>query len=681
MAGRLDAFFADVSRCSRVPAGRIAVETAQALFERATTLLGQHPNRATEIALSVQRLRPLVLDAALVEPFAASFGQSVCERLPTLSERFSRDQARDVLVSYVILRDLGAKSEVLGRLSTLVVDASPLLEPSARAAALAKVGSNRDLVVALQRPFADLDVVATLSPPDLLAAGTGIASAAEVVPAVAVAVSTALCTRLADMRPLAVCQAVRVVGELRARVRNATPFDALLAQAWPFLMSAAEACLGAGVASAEAAPGLHSLATIGSALPAGPLRNGFVAAVLEPSVPLIFDLVREDVRASMLALPVMHLVGKEQMTELVKHLALEGLPSLSPGAAGAGCLADILKIVEDTVGDAGVAAPLFPPFFDFALEEVLRRLDDLPSAYLASLVRLFSIAHLERPEYLSDAGVLFASVVLKTADKVAPETAIPDLNNVALLVSSLSSLFMRIEQTSTGGDSAAPSDALKLLLSALLSKGRAFEEMLSSSVAGNLNSSTGPACLVLSAYVQVLRRMPSAGPASPQHLLTMAGRSLLEVAAGAWAEGVSMAPAQTHVFLIAVRLLFVRAGMPPPAPSVAAFLRSLLEQSLSVAATDREARLCLAMLGELSTDPLCPDALRASLAPLASLGAPDQRALAPLASDRSSQSPASRLKDFVQNKTLKGASEVVDASPKPLVQNTPSQGLWRRIFG
>ena len=40
----------------------------------------------------------------------------------------------------------------------------------------------------------------------------------------------------------------------------------------------------------------------------------------------------------------------------------------------------------------------------------------------------------------------------------------------------------------------------------------------------------------------VLRRVPSAGPDSPRNLLTMAGRSLLEVATKAWAE----VPAQAY---------------------------------------------------------------------------------------------------------------------------------------
>ena len=40
---------------------------------------------------------------------------------------------------------------------------------------------------------------------------------------------------------------------------------------------------------------------------------------------------------------------------------------------------------------------------------------------------------------------------------------------------------------------------------------RAFEEILSTSVACSLNSSTGPTCSVLSACVQVLRRMPAPG--------------------------------------------------------------------------------------------------------------------------------------------------------------------------
>ena len=81
---------------------------------------------------------------------------------------------------------------------------------------------------------------------------------------------------------------------------------------------------------------------------------------------------------------------------------------------------------------------------------------------------------------------------------------------------------------------------------ALLSVDRAFEEILSTSVACNLE--------LFHRYYMfgVLRRVPSAGPDSPRNLLTMAGRSLLEVATKAWEK----VPAQAYVFLISVRLIF-----------------------------------------------------------------------------------------------------------------------------
>ena len=215
------------------------------------------------------------------------------------------------------------------------------------------------------------------------------------------------------------------------------------------------------------------------------LKDDFEAEVLKPNAPLILALVREDARAFMLIIPVMRHVGKEEMADLVKHLALEGLPSLSTGPAGAGCRADILKIVEDTLGEAGAAAPLFPPFFDFALEKVLRRLYDSQSTYMTSFVRLFSFALVERPDHLREAGALFATAVLNDAHRAAPGNAIPDLNNAVLLVSSLSSFILRIEQTSTGSGSASSSDVLKLWLGALLSKRKGFRADASSSVAGN----------------------------------------------------------------------------------------------------------------------------------------------------------------------------------------------------
>ena len=90
----------------------------------------------------------------------------------------------------------------------------------------------------------------------------------------------------------------------------------------------------------------------------------------------------------------------------------------------------------------------------------------------------------------------------------------------------------------------------------LRSEDRAFAEILSTSVACSLNSSTGPTCSVLSACAQALRRIPATGSDTSQNLLTMTGRSLLEAATKVWAE----VSAQAHVFLIAVRLIFRRSA-------------------------------------------------------------------------------------------------------------------------
>ena len=259
---------------------------------------------------------------------------------------------------------------------------------------------------------------------------------------------------------------------------------ALWNQSCPSLVSSAETCLRAGT-SAEAASGRRALATIGSALLAGPLKDDFEAVVLKTKAPLIMALVREDERGSMLILPVMRLVDKEEMTDLVKHL--RGCPA---------CL---------QVQRAQVVVRTFSRFWrtHSGKREWLLRCSrhSLTSRWRRShgdwttcraptrrLLCAFSrLLMWKVPNTSGRRGALFVTVVLNDAHRAAPGNAIPDLKNVALLDSSKSS-FHPENRTDVDWKCQRFIERCELLLGALLLKERAFEGMLSSCVMGNLNA-------------------------------------------------------------------------------------------------------------------------------------------------------------------------------------------------
>ena len=99
---------------------------------------------------------------------------------------------------------------------------------------------------------------------------------------------------------------------------------------------------------------------------------------------------------------------------LLQMLALEALPTLPSGEAGAERLAEILE----HFGEEAAARPAFPPFFDFALEELLHRLPGLQPQRLQRLARFYGQAHLERPVLLPQAVAAFAAAAQTPAHQM-----------------------------------------------------------------------------------------------------------------------------------------------------------------------------------------------------------------------------------------------------------------------
>jgi hypothetical protein len=651
---RLDDFFSAAGRLSR----RIPIHTdgkkVEQLLREAPPLLGQHPDRALEIALSVQRLKPGGevgnTTAALYLRFAAEFAKSACERLPAPGEAPpSRAQAHEALLSYVALHDLGASSALrrggAPAVSSAVVAGAGLLETSALVAGLGKVSTDgeAEVILALQRSLGDDVRLAALSPSDLIAALAGIARASDISPEAATQVLRALGGCLPTLAPSSLCDACRAVAQLGVRAAGdlEAATEEFLVKAWPQLAAAVKAALPDDEEHPEAhsrfvtaMPLLVGLARLVTSLPIGRETSGkraseaFVEQVLQPHAPNLLKMARQDSEAYELSVPLLHAAGGTSWASFLAHLALEGLQRLPQEPAGTERAIALTEVVAST--SEGRAA--FPPFFDFALEEILRRLPDLQQnpRMLQQVVRIFSQVHLERPDFLGPAVPLLVSAASHVEDAEA--------SDLSLRLSRFAALYARVvvDLDVLGTNAQAP--AISGLQAALVSIcsvfevcGSALQELLSVETAvrqgsredgEQLRASCDAMCLALSAFTQVASRQSSIGSSSAAAGLTPArqqllarGSELLEASAAAWQRyGLQLSAPQTHIFVAAFRMLCMGPGLPPPQPATLAALegqrRALLERAM---VGEREARLCLAVFEELGRDPACPEALRATL--------------------------------------------------------------------
>eukprot|EP00929_Paragymnodinium_shiwhaense_P105613 TRINITY_DN70659_c0_g1_i1.p1 TRINITY_DN70659_c0_g1~~TRINITY_DN70659_c0_g1_i1.p1 ORF type:complete len:748 (-),score=178.93 TRINITY_DN70659_c0_g1_i1:233-2476(-) len=689
--GGLDGFFSAASRLTRrrpgfhaglaaaAPPNPAAVE---ALLRDATELLPRHPERAAEIAFQVQRLAPLLNGASdAILPFSRELAVLAASRLADAAEGPppSRVQAREALVSYVALHDLarfssGENAVIPDEFAKKVAEGLPLLDAPALAAALAKVGpemheaASLEVLLGLQRPFADGELLESLNESDFLAVLAGLARATETLPEAAVSVVREAGRRLGGapdaMSAAAVYEATRLLVDLQRRCPSErAAIDQVLTSSIDSIAALATAELAAASEdSTRAAATAAGLGRVAAALlpEGGPIAEAFAAKVLQPVAPSLAEVVRADFDAFELVSQLVRSAGEpavETWGMVLAHAALEGLPTVERSTEGTERLLRILEGVAASAADPAASTPgkpAFPPFFDFALEEVLGRMPELDQRQLRRIAKIFSEAHLERVDLLPAAAMAMSSaairqrVELRQAGSSSSSSTAPlpvadseQVTDVALDLSAFAALFVRLAKIEADAVAARAADAAAgkapaaarnagpdpaAVVGAVLdADGIACEELLRRQVAGEAEASRGAAAadaassLALSAFAQVIVRAPRDGvPPETTARLQARGLALLEALSAAWSSDkdaiAALSVPQMHIFVTALRAFCTGARAPSaPPPAAAGVLRALLAQLSAAPQGDREAQLMIAMFGELAKDPGCPEPLRAML--------------------------------------------------------------------
>lgn len=713
--GGLDAFLRTAARLSRVRGGGAAGrEAGAALLRQAPGLLAEHPERAPEIALGVRRCGPH--DPRLLAPFTADLARLARARLPAEGQAPSRARAREGLVSYVTLCGLGAEGADVAFLRARVLELADLLEAPAAAAALAQLAGGSaegasEVALALQRPLRDAAALDALAMPDLLAAAMGVARSAAVLPAAADALIATLGARFASTGSSLEGQApqaapaqmlsdvTRAAAELRRRRElgdeQRKAIDALLLAAWPLL--AAAALRGFERGGVEAAVCLSGLASVASVLPAeGLVAEAFAARVLGPGAPALISFVRADSDALEIAGPLLRQAGGENWTAFLGHLVMEALPGLPRDAEGAARVLAILEGVAASSGSTQETAggtcpqPAFPPFFDFAIEELLGRFGDMGRHEVRRSVRLVAHVHLERPDLLCSAAPGLAQACAAAA--AGGDGGIYD---AALGLAATAALYMRVAALGAAGD-ATSGEGLAGVAEVLEAQGAVCAQLVAAAAERAAERGRLPpeeaareadaACVALSAFTQVACRAEGV-PDLVRERLLLAGLGLLEALSAAWAAtSVDLTAPQSHIFTTALRSFCAWRGAPPTPPTAVEVLRSLVAQALVAPRGDREASLRLAMLGEFARDPACPEELRSVLPASAAEASAPEAAAGPGASAsataerlRSSvgKAAAERLRASVAEHASKGPGP----TPPPDRRARAGGGFFRRLFG
>lgn len=655
----LDSFFAAAARAARRPGGKF-----DELIGQATELLAHHPRRAAEIALSVQRLR---VSPEIVAPFAARFAQLAQDQLPTGGEALTRSQARDALFVYITLCDLGVGRHVSDPIASRVAAGASALEAPSLAVALAKIGatnsSSAEVALALQEPLARSGGLTALSPGDLHALVIGLARAPEILPSLATAVVDMLTERLQEMPPVALCDAARATAELRARVlakergegEAVRRIDEKLQIFWPHLATALRESPSAGPAAvAQCALAMTRMV---SALPPGSAARGaLVSEVLRPSVAQLLVLSKDPAAFELVA-PLVRECGGEAWEALLQILALEALPTLPFDEVGAERLAEILEYF----GEEAASKPAFPPFFDFALEELLHRLQGVQPQRLQRLARFYGQAHLERPDLLPQATAIFAAAAM------TPSHQMSKASDLALRLSGFAALYVRISELKAVKPDELTA-ALVAIAEVLSMDGAAFEHAAGATAGdADATSTRDSACLALSAFTQVLVQARKDAAPGSRDTVVQRGRRLLEVTAdGLLRDRVTLTPPQMHVFITAFRALCVGQSVVSPPQRVVEALHMLLRQAAKAAVTDRDAHHVLSMFGELANEPDCPEAVRALL------------------SDGDATAASEVARDKLRRNVQASAAEAAGRGPQmpqPGASQAGVSGFVRRIFG
>lgn len=683
------------------------------VLESAPHLLVQHPDRAVEIALGVQRLRPHDVEfaAPLTARFVTSFAQLAQQRLPAQGSMPTRAQTREALVSYIALLDLDATTDSARQLGSCIARGATLLDTSTIAAALAKVGGqDAEVALAFQRRLADEAVLNTLSAMDLHAVAAGIARAAKILPQASAAVVNVVDARLDELPAPGLCDTLRAVIELQARSpEQKETVCALLRRAWHHLAPACRRSLASGSSNEELAQMLPAISRLAAALQLTTtgrgVADGFVAEVLRPIAPALLALVRDEPETLELVGPLLHKVGGDAWAGFLQQVAIEGLPRFPAGCDSTERIICILEAVADTAAadaaEGGVAMPpSFKPFFDFALEELMGRLASFKASHLHQTARLFGRVHLERPDHLAVAATAIARTEL---ERKMPSFTVADL---ALHLSGFAALYIRIASdcraaAASRNAAAAYNEALEAIAAVFKEHGAGCEAALRSTKELTRDLHEDPCasgedaiCLALSAFAQVICRVPAATAPLARQQIMVQGSRVVEAAGALWARtGVDLSPPQAHIFITVFRALFVGQDAVPPTPEAIGMLRRLITRVAAAPAADRESRLCLAMLGELLRDRSCPEELRGLLAN----GLPSRGTQADIsmggsvagAYDKGVGASADRLRRHMQDAASAPVQPELNAaagrSARPADGSTGlgerAGGLFRRIFG
>jgi len=642
----LDGFFNSAARVMRrIDAGPETGTVVRQLVGQASELLSHHPQRAAELAFTIQSLKSN--DNQAIAHFRSNFASVACQRLPDRGVLPTRAQTHEALISYIALLELDYgqnEAEAARQLGLCISKGAQLLEAPALVGALLRTNkADADVILALQRPLANPTVLKELSISDLCSVARGVAQADSLVPDfVSLLVSTIL-VRLPQISAAMLIETSPYVVKLSLQMEGgAERAPGLPPQFWEHYVNA--------LRSADDILSARGLLRLAVVVPQAQY-SAFVADVLCPNVHMLINAVRTDLGifgmvASTLK-PALHTDAcKRAWAELVEFLAVDGFQRISKNHGGSQMLMSILDVVIEVIGEEHISTPsVFPPFFDFVLEELLQRVPHLTARQLRQSVRIMARVHLERPDLLCSAARILADAAC-SQDLAPVNTAAANCNSdqgslsdvevtsLALRSSAFSALYIRVASLNTSCGSKADNHAEKLhddkrliddsvldAVATVLDKdGQSFEGMLlplsaspsSTNVAKELSMTLCNAtCLMLSALAQPLCRTNMHAGSSARAVIARRGCSLLEAASASWVQNhVKLTAAQSHIFLTALRSFEYGAGALELEPSVAAIIQGILIQASAAPAHDKDTHLCLAMFAELANDPKCPKPLR-----------------------------------------------------------------------
>lgn len=663
MAAPLDSFLIAAARLTK-SAGEPAKAT---LLREAPQLLLQHPDRGLEIALAVSRWCPL--EASLIGPLASALALSASERLSSSSPP-SRRLCREAVATYVTLRHFGSGAELaaalIGAEAAAAVAQTPLeaLESAASLARLASVTERPSTVdgsraagavaLALQKPLAKAAVLEALSGGDLCAAVVGISRSEEVDLDALEAVLLTAADRVEELATRPLWDLARAGAELSLRLPSFGPLAKLFGSLWLRLATVTQTGLRAG--GSEAVLTVAGLSRLAAAVPpASPLFTSLQEALLKPNGQALLELACSGQERMEVVGTLLFTAGADEWPKLLQHAALQGFPQMPPGPPSAERLLSFMDMVAGSSPAPPEPAPLgasaFPPFFDFAFEELLMRSSDLTPVQLRQAARLLGRAHLEKPELLEGMVKSLAQALL-----AHPEGKVQRLPELGLRLSAFAGLFVRLaSQVAATKEQGQP--GLDAIVTVLERDGVLCEGALQAPVTAR---DVDGAFLGLSAFVQALHRIPASSHALLRQHLVSQGQSLLNSMAAAQSLREAVTPQHGHIFVTALRALCLGHGAEVPLP-VMELLRQLVA-SAAAAPGNRDARLLWEVLSEIAADPKCPDSLKETLPPPAVRVQEPNRPAIPSAQDRLRASMAA-------------------ASEAPLRPPPERPSLFSRLFG